>query len=178
MNKRIKKKRMKLRNLRIGDRIYTHKEIAMINKAHIGFLGLVYSYDKIKEPKLSRPRVKALINYIYKNRMKHYKQHPLSYKHLRFARHLNESDATHSENANMNDPQNMDYRIKAYEEYGAHGPIEPVVLVEGESKSEQYNKKYPDFPLKAKRQLVGFDENGNTIWEDIKRDKEIREQNQ
>lgn len=69
----------------------------------------------------------------------------------------------------------MDYRIQSYDDYGAHGPIKPLVLVEGESKPNRHNKKYPDFPLKAKRQLVGFDENGNTIWEDIKRDKDIGE---
>lgn len=66
----------------------------------------------------------------------------------------------------------MDYRIQSYDDYGAHGPIEPIVLAEGESKLGWHNEKHRDFPLKAKRSLVGFDENGNTIWKDIKRDKE------
>lgn len=69
----------------------------------------------------------------------------------------------------------MDYRIQSYNDYGAHGPIKPLVIVEGESKPDWHNEKHRDFPLKAKRQLVGFDEHGNTIWEDIKRDKDIGE---
>lgn len=88
MNKRIKKKREKLRAYHIGDHIYTRKEIVMINRANIGYMNACALYRKIKEPKLTRPRVKALINYIYKNRMKHVMQ---SFKHLRFARHLDES---------------------------------------------------------------------------------------
>ena len=75
----------------------------------------------------------------------------------------------------------MDYRIQSYNDYGAHGPIKPLVLVEGESKPDRHNKKHRDFPLKAKRYLVGFDEHGNDIWQDIKHDKtsenETNEQN-
>lgn len=67
----------------------------------------------------------------------------------------------------------MAYRIQSYADYGAAGPIEP--LIEGESKPDQHNKKYPDFPLKAKRVLAGFDENGNDIWQDIKRDNKEEE---
>lgn len=81
MNRRIRKKREKLRSYRVGDHIYTHKEIAMINKAHIGYINARDLYHKIKEPKLTRPRVKSLINHIYKNRMKYA-------MNLRFARHL------------------------------------------------------------------------------------------
>ena len=92
MNKRIRKKRAKLGDYHIGDHIYTRKEITMINKSHIGYMGVRVLYYKIKEPKLTRPRVKALINHIYKNRMKYYKQSLLSYEHHRFARHLNEPD--------------------------------------------------------------------------------------
>ena len=73
MNKRIKKKRKKLKDYRIGDHIYTHKEIDMINKTNIGYMNAVNLYRKIKESKLTRGRVRALINYIYKNRMKYYK---------------------------------------------------------------------------------------------------------
>lgn len=70
MNKRIKKKRRKLRVIRVGDHVYTHKEIVMVNKVNIGFMNTLALYQKIKDYKLIRPRVKALINYIYKNRMK------------------------------------------------------------------------------------------------------------
>lgn len=88
MNKRIKKKRAKLGDYHIGDHVYNRKDIVMINKSNIGRMYVRYLYYTIKEPKLTRPRVKSLINYIYKNRMKHAY---LSFKHLRFARHLNES---------------------------------------------------------------------------------------
>jgi len=92
MNKRIKKKRAKLGDCHIGDHVYTRKEITMINKAYIGYMNVRALYYNIKDPKLTRPRVKSLINYIYKNRMKYYKRIPSSFKYLRFARHLNESD--------------------------------------------------------------------------------------
>ncbi len=74
MNKRIKKKREKLRVYHAGDRTFTHKEIAMINKAHIGYINTLALYHRIKEPKFTRPRSRALINYIYKNRTKYFKQ--------------------------------------------------------------------------------------------------------
>ena len=92
MNKRIKKKRQTLRVYRIGDRVYTHKGLTMFGKAHIGYPNAIAMYQKIKNPKLTRPRVKALVNYVYKDRMKRIARGDmhLSYKHLRFARHLNE----------------------------------------------------------------------------------------
>lgn len=83
-NRRIKKKRRKLRDLHIGDHVYKRKDIMLINKANIGYMNAVALYQQIKDPRLTRPRVKALINYIYKNRTKR----NLSYKHLKFARHL------------------------------------------------------------------------------------------
>jgi len=92
MNKRIRKKRRKLRDMRIGDHIYTRKEIMFINKAHIGYMNMRLLYQQIKNPKLTRPRIMSLINYIYKNRIKYAKIR--SFKHLRFARHLNEPNRT------------------------------------------------------------------------------------
>ena len=108
MNKRIRKKRKKLNDFHLGDHIYTRKEINMINKANIGYMNACTLYHKIKNPKLTRPRVRALINYIYKNRMKYYIQSfkpPRSSRRVTandifnyrtsmtsdFARHLNES---------------------------------------------------------------------------------------
>lgn len=73
MNKRIRKKRRKLRSISVGNHAYTHKEIERINKAHIGYMNIRLLYPKIKKPKLTRPRVRLLINYIYKNRMKYAK---------------------------------------------------------------------------------------------------------
>lgn len=91
MNKRIKKKREKLRLHRIGDHVYTHKGLVMFGKVHIGYVNAIELYHKIKNPKLTRPRVKALVNYVYKNRMERIARcGGLSFKHLRFARHLNE----------------------------------------------------------------------------------------
>ena len=92
MNKRIKKKRMKLGDMHIGDHIYTRKEIMMINKAHLGYMNMRLLYPQIEKPKITRPRTKSLINYIYKNRIKYAKTR--SFKHLRFARHLNELNHT------------------------------------------------------------------------------------
>lgn len=95
MNKRIRKKRQKLRVYRIGDHVYTHKELVMFGKAHIGYLNAIELYRKIKNPKITRPRMRALVNYVYKNRMEHItRSGGLSFKHLRFARHLNEVNRT------------------------------------------------------------------------------------
>ena len=71
MNKRQMKKRRKLRSISVGDRVYTHKEIARVNKAHIRYMSTRFLYPKIKRPKLTRPRVRSLINYIYKAGMKY-----------------------------------------------------------------------------------------------------------
>lgn len=87
MNKRIKKKRARLSPLKIGEHVYSREYIRDINRANIGFMCCVALYQHIKDPKISRPRVRSLINYIYKNR-----RHYLSYKHLRFARHLKPKD--------------------------------------------------------------------------------------
>lgn len=85
MNKRIRKKRAKRANLYIGDHMYTREELKIHHKVII-CRGLITLYHQIKNPKIIKPRVKALVNYIYKDRTRKY-QH-LSYKHLKFARHL------------------------------------------------------------------------------------------
>lgn len=85
MNKRIKKKRARRANIHIGDHVYMREELRIHHKVIIA-RGLVTLYRQIKNPKIIRSRVKALINYIYKDRTRKY--HYLSYKHLKFARHL------------------------------------------------------------------------------------------
>lgn len=62
MNKRIKKKRSRLKPLKIGDNVYTREYIRDLNKACIGNMNILYLYHQIKELKLTRPRVKSLIN--------------------------------------------------------------------------------------------------------------------
>lgn len=84
MNKRIEKKRAQTSPLKIGEHVYSREYIRDLNKTNIGFINCVALYQHIKDPKISRPRIKSLMNYIYKNRERHY----LSYKHLKFARHL------------------------------------------------------------------------------------------
>lgn len=74
MNKRIKKKREKLRVYRVGNRVYTYKGLIMSGKAHIGYRTAILLYRQIKNPKLTRPRLKALVNYVYKNRIKYTKR--------------------------------------------------------------------------------------------------------
>ena len=94
MNKRQMKKRRKLRVYSAGDRAYTHKELVMLfGKARIGYITAFEIYRKIENPKLMRPRVKTLVNYVYKNHMESIARSGdiyLPFKHLRFARHLNE----------------------------------------------------------------------------------------
>ena len=92
MNKRIKKKREKLRVYSAGDRVYTHRGLTMFGKAHIGYANAIELYHKIENPKLTRPRVKALINYVYKDRMKRMVRNGGNWvpTYLRLARHLNE----------------------------------------------------------------------------------------
>ena len=73
MNKRIKKKRAQTSPLKIGDHVYSREYIRDINRANIGFMNCVALYRHIKDPKISRPRIRSLINYIYKNRETHLK---------------------------------------------------------------------------------------------------------
>ena len=44
---------------------------------------------------------------------------------------------TESNNISEDGEPTMDYHIQSYDNYGAHGPIEPLVLVEGESKPNE-----------------------------------------
>jgi hypothetical protein len=94
MNKRIKKKRETLRVYRVGNRVYTHKRLVMLfGKARIGYITAFEIYRKIGNPKLIRPRVKTLVNYVYKKHAESIARSGdiyLPFKHLRFARHLNE----------------------------------------------------------------------------------------
>lgn len=85
MNKRIRKKRRKRANIYIGDHMYTREELKIHHMVIIA-RGLITLYSQIKNPKIIKPRVKALVNYIYKDRTRKYNH--LSYKHLKFARHL------------------------------------------------------------------------------------------
>ena len=71
MNKRQMKKRRKLRSITVLDHTYTAKEIEMVDKLHIRYTSMHLFYPKIKRPKLTQPRVKALINYLYKNKMEY-----------------------------------------------------------------------------------------------------------
>ena len=73
MNKRIKKKQMKLKRFKVGDTIYDRKKVSEFNKLHIGFMNRLCLYSKMKEiPKRSQPRMRGLMNYIYKHRMRLY----------------------------------------------------------------------------------------------------------
>lgn len=92
MNKRIKKKREKLRVYRVGNRVYTYKGLVMSGKAHIGYRTAILLYLKIKNPKVTRPRLKGLVNYVYKNHMKRIIERcgDMAFIHLRFMSHLNE----------------------------------------------------------------------------------------
>lgn len=85
MNKRIKKKQMRLKCFKVGDTTYDRKRISEFNKLHIGYMNMLYLRSKMKEiPKRSQPRMRGLMNYIYKNRMRLYK----TYDHRRFATSL------------------------------------------------------------------------------------------
>lgn len=76
---------MRLKRFKVGDTIYDRKKISEINKLHIGFMNRLCLYSKMKEiPKRSQPRMRGLMNYIYKNRMRLHK----TYNHLRFATSL------------------------------------------------------------------------------------------
>lgn len=91
MNKRMRKKREKLRVYRVGDRVYTHKGLVMFGKERIGYVNAIELYHKIENPKLTRPRVKALVNYVYKHRMERIARSGyLPFIYLRFLLHLNE----------------------------------------------------------------------------------------
>ncbi len=84
MNKRIKKKQMKLKPIKVGNTVYNRKQISEFNKLRIGFINIRYLYSKIKPPlpKWSRARTSGLMNYIYKNRMRLHKKK--THTHRRF----------------------------------------------------------------------------------------------
>lgn len=65
----------------------------LFGKARIGYITAFEIYRKIGNPKLIRPRVKTLVNYVYKKHTESIARSGdiyLPFKHLRFARHLNE----------------------------------------------------------------------------------------
>jgi hypothetical protein len=86
MNKRIKKKQMRLKRFKVGDTIYDRKKVSEFNKLNMGLMNILSLYSKIKVPlpKWSQPRINGLMNYIYKNRMRLHK----TYEHHRFATSL------------------------------------------------------------------------------------------
>ena len=65
MNKRIKKKRRKLSNWRLGDNEYTVKEIRKFHLIQI-IRSLTPYFQCQKEYKISARKVKKLANYIYR----------------------------------------------------------------------------------------------------------------
>ena len=74
MNKRIKKKQMKLKRFKVGDTIYDRKKVSEFNKLNMGLMNILSLYSKIKVPlpKWSIPRINGLMNYIFKNRIRLY----------------------------------------------------------------------------------------------------------
>lgn len=94
MNKRIKEKRARLSPLKIGDHVYSREEIKVIImsvllKVHL----LPRIYAASLDPNKSnvyvwrKKNIKRTLKYMYKHRNPY-----LSYKHLRFARHLKPKD--------------------------------------------------------------------------------------
>lgn len=76
---------MKLKPIKVGDTTYDRKRISEVNKLYMGFMNRMCLYSKMKEiPKRSQPRMRGLMNYIYKNRMCLHK----TYNHLSFATSL------------------------------------------------------------------------------------------
>lgn len=90
MNKRIKKKRAHSSPLRIGDNVYTRGEIDIIVSNHLLKHSLIpRMYLTSLDPNKNgihvwrKRNIKRALKYMVKHNNKY-----LSYKHLRFARHL------------------------------------------------------------------------------------------
>lgn len=92
MNKRIKKKRIRLKRFKVGDTIYDRKKVSEFNKLNMGLMNILSLYSKIKVPlpKWSQSRINGLMNYIFKNRRHLY----TSYSYRRFARSLDTTNNT------------------------------------------------------------------------------------
>lgn len=92
MNKRIKKKQMKLKRFKVGDTIYDRKKVSEFNKLNMGLMTILrlHSHFKGPLPKWSQPRINGLMNYIFKNRRHLY----TSYSYRRFARSLDTTNNT------------------------------------------------------------------------------------
>lgn len=94
MNKRIKKKRARLSPLRIGYNVYTREEVDIIVQNNLLKHCLIpRMYFTSLDPNGNsihvwrKKNIKRALKYMYKHRNKY-----LSYKHLRFARHLKPKD--------------------------------------------------------------------------------------
>ena len=90
MNKRIKKKRARLSPLCIGDNVYTREEVKLIILNNLFKHWLIpRMYFTSLDPNKNgvhvwrRKDIKRALSYMYKHRNQY-----LSYKHLKFARHL------------------------------------------------------------------------------------------
>lgn len=98
MNKRIKKKRAHLSPRRIGCCVYTYEEIRFIimktlMREHLlPRIYFVSLYTNSSDVYVWRKNnMKRALKYMYKNWSEYLCTGEMSYKHLRFARHLNES---------------------------------------------------------------------------------------
>ena len=94
MNKRIKKKRAKMSPLKIGEHVYTPKELKAIIMSTLLKVHLIPRiYAASLDPNKSnvcvwrKKNIKRALKYMYKHRNPY-----LSYKHLKFARHLKPKD--------------------------------------------------------------------------------------
>ena len=73
MNKRIRKKRMKLDNRHIGEHVYSVKTIQSYMKYNIARNVMArLLVQPVQKGHISRKCIKALINYIYKTQRKRY----------------------------------------------------------------------------------------------------------
>jgi len=94
MNKRIKKKRTRLRPRCIGNNVYTREEIELIIMNNLFRHWLIpRMYFTSLDPNKNgvhvwrKRNIKRALKYMYKHRNQY-----LSYKHLKFARHLKPKD--------------------------------------------------------------------------------------
>lgn len=94
MNKRIKKKRARLSPLKIGEHVYSREELKAITMSTLLKVHLIpMIYAASLDPNKSnvcvwrKKNIKRALKYMYKHRNPY-----LSYKHLKFARHLKPKD--------------------------------------------------------------------------------------
>lgn len=124
MNKRIKKKRAQTSPLCIGDNVYTREEVKLIILNNLFRHWLIpRMYFTSLDPNKNgvhiwrRKDIKRALSYMYKHRNQY-----LSYKHLKFARHLKPKDefilqkppAIISEHRTIPGGENMTYAASAF----------------------------------------------------------------